>query len=106
MHGTLDLYKPLPHLSTCLAQDLKGKTLAILNHEFLISSTAQNTISAWTIEFLEKQQVIRAVGEFDVKFVIFSPMQHNFISWGLRKCMENPPKFLSPDQFIEAEYDF
>ena len=40
MHGTLDLFKPLPHLSTCLAQDLKGKTLAIINHEFLVSPTA------------------------------------------------------------------
>jgi hypothetical protein len=40
MHGTLDLFKPLPHLTNTLAQDLKGKTLAILNHEFLISSTA------------------------------------------------------------------
>jgi hypothetical protein len=40
MHGKLDLFTPLLHLSTCLAQDLKEKTLAILNHDFVISSTA------------------------------------------------------------------
>ena len=106
MHGTLDLFKPLPHLTTCLAEDLKGKTLAIINNDFLITSTAQNTLTAWTIEFLEKQQVIRAVGEFDVRFVVFSPQQHNFVSWGLRKCIEEPPRFNDTDEFIKAEYDF
>ena len=83
MHGVLDLHKPLPHLQTTLSQDCKGKTIVIMNNDFLISSTAQNTVSAWTMEFLDKKQVIRAISEFDVHFAIFSPHTHNFISWGL-----------------------
>lgn len=63
-------------------------------------------MSAWTLEFLEKQQVIRAVGEFEVKFVIFSPQQHNFVSWGLKKALEEPVRFKDCDEFIKAEYDF
>jgi hypothetical protein len=40
MHGSLNLLKPLPHLQTCLAEDLKGKTLVIINNEFNITSKA------------------------------------------------------------------
>jgi hypothetical protein len=40
MHGALNLLKPLPHLQTFLAQDLKGKTLVIINNEFNITSQA------------------------------------------------------------------
>jgi len=40
MHGTLNLMIPLPHLQTSLAQDLKGKSLVILNNEFTVSSTS------------------------------------------------------------------
>ena len=54
MHGTLDLFKPLPHLQTCLAEDLKEKTLVILNNDFAVSSTSQDTVTAWTLEFLRK----------------------------------------------------
>ena len=52
MHGKLDLFTPLPHLSTCLAKDLEERTLVILNNDFTISSTAQNTVNAWSLEFL------------------------------------------------------
>jgi hypothetical protein len=83
MHGALDLFTPLPGHQNCLAADLKGRTLAILNNDFIVSSTAQNTVSAWSLEFLKKEQVIRAAGEFDVHFVVFSPHPHNFNSWGL-----------------------
>ena len=83
MQGTLDLFKPLPHLQTNLAQDLFGKTLVILNNDFTITSTAQNGVNAWSLEFLDKNQLIRAVSEFDMHVVVFSPQQHNFISWGL-----------------------
>ena len=55
MHGKLDLHTPLPHLKTTLAEDLFGKTLVLLNNEFTISSTAQNTVNAWSLEFLEKK---------------------------------------------------
>ena len=83
MHGKLDLFTPLPHLQTFLAQDLKGKTLALLNNEFTVSSTSQNLVNAWSHEFLIKSQVVRAAGEFDVHFVIFSPHPHNFVAWSL-----------------------
>jgi hypothetical protein len=83
MHGSLNLLKPLPHLQTCLAEDLKGKTLVIINNDFNITSKAQETVSSWALQFVEKRQLIRAVSEFDVHFVIFSPHPHNFISWGL-----------------------
>lgn len=83
MHGTLNLLKPLPHLKTSLAEDLKGKTLAILNHELNITSKALRTVQAWAMQFLEKRQLIRAVSEFDVHFAVFSPHPHNFVSWGL-----------------------
>lgn len=49
MHGVLDLFTPLPHLQTCLAEDLKGKTLAILNKHFILSSTSQNPVTAMTV---------------------------------------------------------
>ena len=54
MHGTLDLFKPLPHLQTCLAEDLRDKTIVVLDNDFTVSSTAQNTVKAWSIEFLRK----------------------------------------------------
>jgi hypothetical protein len=38
MHGILNILKPLPHLQTSLAQDLKGKTLVIINNELNITS--------------------------------------------------------------------
>ena len=50
--------------------------------------------------------MIHAVGEFDVRFVVFSPQQHNFFAWGLKKCLDEPPKFKDCDDFIKAEYDF
>jgi hypothetical protein len=40
IHGSLDLLKPLPHLKNSLAEDLKGKTLVIINDEFNITSNA------------------------------------------------------------------
>lgn len=105
MHGVLDLFKPLPHLKTFLAEDLKGRTLAILNNDFTVSSTSQNTVNAWSLEFLKKEQVIKAAGDFDVHFIVFSPHPHNFISWGLHSS-ENPRTYPNPDEFIKAEYDF
>jgi hypothetical protein len=46
MHGSLNLLKPLPHLKTTLAEDLKDKTLVIINNEFNITSKAQETLTA------------------------------------------------------------
>lgn len=50
--------------------------------------------------------MIHAVGELDVRFVVFSPQHHNFFAWALKKLLEEPPKFKDSDDFIEAEYDF
>lgn len=49
MHGTLNLLKPLPHLKTSLAEDLKGKTLVILNNDINITSKALETVQAWAM---------------------------------------------------------
>jgi len=32
MNGNLNLFEPLPHLKTTLAQDLDNKTLVIINN--------------------------------------------------------------------------
>jgi hypothetical protein len=62
---------------------LKSKILAIIDYEFNITSKVSETVSSWTLQFLEKKQLIRAVGEFDIRFVIFSPRPQDFIYWGL-----------------------
>ena len=104
MHGSLNLLKPLPHLKTTLAEDLKGKTLVIINNEFNITSKAQETLTAWALQFIEKRQLIRAVSEFNVHFAIFSPHPHNFISWALQPSAE-PMVFNNKDDFIKFEYE-
>lgn len=48
MHGTIDLFTPLPHLQTSLAQDLRNRTLVILDSEFVVSATAQQVVTGWT----------------------------------------------------------
>jgi len=36
---------------------------------------------------------MRAISEFDIKFVIYSPKKENFLYWGLKQSIKEPPKF-------------
>jgi len=53
---------------------------------------------------VEKRQLIRAISEFDVHFAIFSPLPHNFISWGIQPTAE-PLVFQTKDDFMKFEYE-
>ena len=81
MHGMLDLFTPLPHLETHLAKDLECKTLVAINNQFTVSSTSQDVIYAWTLDFLKKSDIIRAVAEHHLHIVVFSPFVHNYNQW-------------------------
>ena len=51
--------------------------------------------------------MIKAVGEYNVHFVVFSPHPHNYLAWSLQLREDgNVPKFPNSEEFINAEYTF
>ncbi len=61
----------------------------ILNNEFSMSSSAQDAFNVWTLDFLSKADIIRAVAEHSVHFVVFSPLPHDWNQWASRYDYEN-----------------
>ena len=70
MHGQLSLFSPLSHLQTSLAQDLKGKTIVIINNQFTVSAQAGEAIQVHGIEYLSKHEVIQSIIDFQLHFVV------------------------------------
>ncbi|CDW71365.1 UNKNOWN [Stylonychia lemnae] len=105
MNGNLNLFEPLPHLTTTLAQDLDNKTLVIINNQFTVSSTSQDIVYARTLDFLRKSEVLRAIAEHHVHFVIFSPYQHNYNAWTFKYDPECHV-FNDENEFLAQEYGF
>lgn len=52
MHGTLNLFAPLPHLQSTLVEDLRGKTLVLINREYTVSATSQDPMLVWSLLLL------------------------------------------------------
>eukprot|EP00347_Sterkiella_histriomuscorum_P009341 403341583 len=105
MNGNINLFEPLPHLQTTLAKDLENKTLIIINNQITISSTSQDVVQAWTMDFLRKDELLRAIAEHHVHFVIFSPHKHNYNAWTFKFDPESP-LFNEEKEFLAAEYGF
>jgi hypothetical protein len=41
---------------------MENKTLVVINNQITISSTSQDVVQAWTMDFLRKDELIRAIG--------------------------------------------
>ena len=83
LEGNFDLFAIPPGKESCLAQDFTNKTICILNNEFALTSYLSDEFKAYPLEFLNKNQLIRAISDFNIHFVIFSPLTHNPIGWSI-----------------------
>jgi hypothetical protein len=57
------------------------------------------------MDFLRKDELIRAIGEHHVHFIIFSPHKHNYNAWTFKEDPEGH-EFNNNDEFIAAEYGY
>ena len=57
------------------------------------------------MDFLRKEDMIRAIGEHHVHFVIFSPHKHNYNAWTF-KHNEDCQVMNTVEEFVNAEYGF
>eukprot|EP00347_Sterkiella_histriomuscorum_P010157 403377385 len=82
MQGNLNLFETQTHSGeSYLAKDLENKTLVIINDKFTISNVSQDIIQAQTLVFLKKDDMLRAISQHNVHFIIFSPQLHDYNAW-------------------------
>eukprot|EP00347_Sterkiella_histriomuscorum_P009216 403342079 len=108
MHGNLNLFEPQDNLGNYLAKDLENKTLAIINDKFTISNVSQDVIQAQTLVFLKKDEMLRAISQHKVHFVIFSPNQHDYNAWVTKysfQQVEEQQSHKSIKHMISREYE-
>ncbi|CDW90129.1 UNKNOWN [Stylonychia lemnae] len=103
MTGHLNLFQIQEESKTNLAQDLQLKTIVLINSQFLLSSTSQDLMYGWTLEFLKKEDMLRATQLYRIHFVIFSPHKHNYNSWTVKYDQEGT-YYKEIDDFLKEEY--
>ena len=59
-------------------------------------------MKAYPLEFLNNNQLIRAISDFNIHFVIYSPLNHNPIGWSIGETSELV-EFKNQEKFFDNE---
>ena len=72
LFGDLYLYTQINGTNRSLAEDLRGRTLVIIDTKFNMSIDPTKTIMGSAADFVYRSELIRLQKEFDVKIVIWT----------------------------------
>lgn len=60
-------------------------------------------VSAFTLDFLRKDQILKAITEHNIRFTIFTNRENNRLNWACEAPETNKKEFNSIEEFIEFE---
>jgi len=72
LSGDLCLFSQIQGRNRSLAEDLRGKTLVLIDTEFNLSVDPTKTLMASATDFVYRSDLLRLQREFDVKVVIWT----------------------------------
>ena len=103
MYEHFDLFMELkePLSPGCIAKDFSRKTIVFFDGPMEVKTTKDATMNVNSLDYLSKEQMIKAMGDFGIRFVLFTK-DTGYEFWST--CFkENIEKIRSIDHLIDVE---